>query len=104
MLKTRENTEQAYLAQWGQKVILVHCDLADFNPLCWFLYFHSRPVFAGIMINGSKVRKLLVGVEVQSPYVIGRCCKRVGSTGERKTGQTMMTLTKTELKNYICAF
>ena len=49
--------------------------VADSDPLCWFLYFCGQPVVALIMIDSSKIRKTLVGVEVQSLYVIERCSK-----------------------------
>ena len=49
--------------------------MADFDPLCRFLYFCGQPVVAVIMIDSSKIHKVLVGVEVQSPYVVERCSK-----------------------------
>ena len=51
----------------------------DFDPLCRFLYFCGQLVIVAIiMIDSSKTRKLLAGVDVQSPYVIERCGNRVG--------------------------
>ena len=41
--------------------------LADFDPLCQFLYFLWSVCFSVIMIGGSKIHKSLSGVEVQSP-------------------------------------
>ena len=44
----------------------------NFDPLCPFLYFCGKSVVAVIMIDSGKKRNSLVGVEVQSPYVIER--------------------------------
>ena len=46
--------------------------LADFDPLCRFLYFCGQPVITLIMIDSSKACKLLVRVEVQRLYAIER--------------------------------
>ena len=56
----------------GQKVIFVHCDWQILIHFVGFCIFRSLPVFAIIMIDNSKTCKLLVGVEVQRPYVIER--------------------------------
>ena len=53
--------------------------LVDFDPLCQFLYFCGEPVVAIVMIDSSRTRKSLVWVEVQSPYVIGRCSREIRS-------------------------
>ena len=47
----------------------------DFGPLCRFLYFCGQLVVAVIMIDGSKTRKSLVWVEVQSPHATERRTK-----------------------------
>ena len=47
----------------------------DFDPLCRFPYFCSQPVVAVNMIDSSKTHKSLVGVAVQSVFVIERCSK-----------------------------
>ena len=48
----------------------------DIDPLCWFLFFCGQPVVVVLIIDSSKTRKSLVGVEVQSPYVIERPSKQ----------------------------
>ena len=48
----------------------------DFDPLCRFLYICGQSVVALIMIDSSKKRISLVGVEVKSPYVIEKRSKR----------------------------
>ena len=45
----------------------------DFDPLSRLLYFSDQSVVAEIVIDGSKMRKSLTGVEVQGLYVIERC-------------------------------
>ena len=50
----------------------------DFNPLCSFLYFCGQWVITVIMIDDSKTRKSLAGVEVQRPYVIEKHSKFEG--------------------------
>ena len=50
--------------------------LADLDPLCRFLYFCGQSVVAVIMIDSSKKCNSLVGVEVQSLYVIERHSKQ----------------------------
>ena len=56
----------------------VHFLLANFDPLCRFLYiFCGQPVVAVIMIDGSETCKSLAGVEVQCLYVIERLSKGV---------------------------
>ena len=59
----------------GSKGDVCALKLVDFNLLCQFLYFCSQLVVAEIMIDSSKTHKSLVGVEVQSPYVIERHSK-----------------------------
>ena len=44
----------------------------DLDPLCQFLNFCGQPFVAVIMIDSSKACKLLVGVKVQSLYIIKR--------------------------------
>ena len=46
--------------------------IGGFRSICRFLYFCGQPVVAVIMIDSSKKRNSLVGVEVLSPYVIER--------------------------------
>ena len=53
----------------GSKGHVLALCLEDFDPLCWFLHFCGQPVVA------LKIRQTLVGVEVQSPYLIERCSK-----------------------------
>ena len=60
--------------------------LADFDPICRFLYFCSQLVVAGIMIDGSKIRKsfntAVAGVEVQSLFAIERRSNSLAYTGD----------------------
>ena len=49
--------------------------IGGFRSICWFLYFCGQSVVAVIMIDSSKKRNSLVGVEVLSPYVIERRSK-----------------------------
>ena len=42
----------------------------DLHVLCRFLYFCDLPVATIIMIDSSETHNSLVGVEVQSPYVL----------------------------------
>ena len=61
------------LAQRSQDVIFVHCDWwisIQFVGFCIFVV--CRFTVPVIIIDGSKTHNLLVGVEVQSPYVIER--------------------------------
>ena len=54
--------------------------IGGFRSICRFLYFCGQSVVAVIMIDSSKKRNSLVGVEVLSPYVIER-----RSNGERRS-------------------
>ena len=58
--------KQKRLAQRGKKVVRALW-LADFDPLCRFLYFCGRRV---IMIDGSKTHKSLAGVEVRLLFLL----------------------------------
>ena len=61
-------------SQPGQKVICCPV-IGGFRSICRFLYFCGQSVVAVVMIDSSKKRISLVGVEVQSPYVIERRSK-----------------------------
>ena len=49
----------------------------DFDLLCQFLYFCGQSVVTVVMIDSSKTRNSLVGVEAQSLHVIERRSKIV---------------------------
>ena len=57
--------KQTHLAQWGTKGHVRALWLADFNPLCQFLYFCSQTVVTIIMIGSSKTHKLKGWVQKQ---------------------------------------
>ena len=61
------------LAQWGQKVKTCSCTvISRFRSTLSVSAFCGQSVVVVIMIDGRKTRNSLVGVEVQSPYVIER--------------------------------
>ena len=62
--------KQKRLAQRGQKVMFVRCDWWISIHFVGFCIFCGQQVVTVIMIDSSKTRKSLAGVEVQSLYVI----------------------------------
>ena len=82
--------KQNHLAGGGQELMFVHCDWQISIHFVGFCIFCGQLVVVVIMFDSSKTRKLLVGVEVQSPYVIERCsinlyhkiCLQTYSTGK----------------------
>ena len=71
-------TKQKRLSQPGQKVMFVRSDWRILIHFVDFFIFCGPPVVAVTMIDSSKTRKSLAGVEVQSSYVIERRSKLVG--------------------------
>ena len=74
---SRPLKKQKRLAPRGQKFMCVRSDWRILINFVSFCIFCGQSVVAMIMIDGSKTRKSLVGVEVQCPYVIERRRKGV---------------------------
>ena len=67
--------KQEHLAHGDPQVMFMPCDWRILIPTVGFSIFCDQPVVAVILIDRSKMRKSLVGVQVQRPRVIEKHSK-----------------------------